>query len=132
MKSMKRRHILMMAMSLALPLGEAAEVAPALDVKILGRDDSTAGVKVAFENKGDKPLKILKPVDGSEWGWHLPVYALKVVDPAGKELPMGERCGLSGLYSDLKWPDDYEIVIPAKGRTELTVRFSRPIPSTAK
>ncbi len=89
MKSMKRRHILIMAMSLAFPLAGAVEVPPVLEVKILGRDDSAAGVKVSFENKGDKPLKILKPVDGSEWGWHLPVYALKVVDPAGKELPMG-------------------------------------------
>ncbi|RYD30607.1 MAG: hypothetical protein EOP85_23630, partial [Verrucomicrobiaceae bacterium] len=62
---------------------------------------------VRFENRMEVPWKILRPLDGSQQGLHMPVYDLNVKDAQGKEMPFSPGCGLSGLYSNIKWPDEY-------------------------
>jgi hypothetical protein len=71
---------------------------------------------VTFTNTSPKPIRILKPLDGSEWCWIMPHYKLTVTTAEGQVIPMGPRCGLFGHpYSDTKWPDDYLVTIPPGG-----------------
>ena len=72
------------------------------------------GIVVRFENHSQKPIRILRPLDGSECGWHMPFYTFTVLDRSGAPLPLRGRCGLSGLYSNMTWPDDYRVqILPA-------------------
>ena len=71
---------------------------------------------VTFTNTGKEPLRILKPLDGSEWCWIMPYYKLTVADDEGHEIPQRIRCKIFGYpYTDTKWPDDYLVTIPAGG-----------------
>ena len=73
---------------------------------------------VRFRNTGDEPVVVLRPLDGSTWGWYWPVYRFHVSDAAGTALELGGRCGVSGLWAETRWPEDYIVSIPA-GSTEL-------------
>lgn len=75
-------------------------------------------VLVRFRNTGDEPVVVLRPLDGSTWGWYWPVYRFHVSDAAGTALELGGRCGVSGLWAETRWPEDYIVSIPA-GSTEL-------------
>jgi hypothetical protein len=99
-----------------------------LKVSITGQSPDNRGVIVRFENRTSQPIRLLRPLDGSEWGWHMPVYDLTVTNPKGEKIPIGGRCGLSGLYSDLKWPDDYRIQILPGHAYEMPVDLCREIP----
>lgn len=108
----------------------SADEPPELTVEVVGvaKKSAAPGVRVRFENHMLTPLKILRPLDGSEWGWHMPQYALSIVDSTGMSIPMGTRCGMSGLYSGLKWPDDYLIRLRPGDAYEMTVNLYRSIP----
>jgi hypothetical protein len=41
---------------------------------VLKAEISGAPLTVKFVNNGDKPISILKPLDGSEWCWIMPYY----------------------------------------------------------
>lgn len=81
-----------------------------------------------FMNRGAHPIRILKPMDGSEWGWTMPHYRLIVVDQMQVEVPMRSRCGIYGFpYSGTTWPDDYLITIPAGGVYEVPMYHNHRI-----
>jgi hypothetical protein len=103
-----------------------------LKVSVVGASTQRSGIVVRFENRSEKPIRLLRPLDGSEWGWHMPVYDLSITDAAGKAIPPGIRCKFSGLYSDMKWPDDYRIQILPGDAYEMTVSFCREIPSSGR
>jgi hypothetical protein len=106
-----RRCVLLLAFAVAScaprePLEPATEN-PDLQVEL--RDGP---LRVTFTNKGDVPLRILKPLDGSEHCWIMPHYDLTLIDTRGKKLVRGGRCGNFGLpYSGTKWPEEYLITI---------------------
>jgi len=66
---------------------------------------------VSIRNTGKDDVTILKPLDGSDYSLHLPFYRFIVKDQNGTMLSMGSRCGISGLWADTKWPDDYLLVL---------------------
>ena len=102
---------------------------PRLD--LLKAEISDAPLTVKFVNCGDEPIRILKPLDGSEWCWIMPYYKLTVTDERGKEIPRSARCGMYGYpYSDTKWPDDYLVTIAAHGSYSLPLRPNHDIPVT--
>jgi hypothetical protein len=74
---------------------------------------------VKFINTGKEPVRILKPVDGSEWGWVMPHYKLTAIDGRDREVGLAARCKLYGApYMGTKWPDDYVVTIrPSESRT---------------
>jgi hypothetical protein len=101
-----------------------------LKVTVLRYSAERRGIVVRFENHSSKPLRLLRPIDGSEWGWHMPIYDVSVTDSTGKAVPLGSRCGMSGLYSNLKWPDDYRIQILPGDAYEMAVDMAREYPLT--
>lgn len=60
----------------------------------------------------------------------MPIYDLSIADATGKPIPLGLRCKLSGLYTDMKWPDDYRIQVLPGDAYETTVDLSREIPAS--
>jgi hypothetical protein len=62
----------------------------------------------------------------------MPVYDLSITDEAGKSIPMGSRCWLSGLYSGVKWPDDYRFQILPGDAYEMSVDIARQIPESGR
>lgn len=70
-------------------------------------------VIVRFRNISDRPVTILRPLDGSSWGWYMPEYRFAATDDAGQELELSGRCGVSGLWHQTTWPDSYLVEIPA-------------------
>lgn len=69
-------------------------------------------VIVRFRNVSDRTVTVLRPVDGSMWGWHMPTYRFTVVDEAGNPLELLGRCGLSGIWEGTDWPDWYRVYLP--------------------
>ena len=57
---------------------------------------SATPLTVTFINTGKEPIRILKPLDGSEWCLIMPHYKLTVTDDRGQEMPMRARCGFFG------------------------------------
>jgi hypothetical protein len=103
-----------------------------LKLTVLRYSPDQRSIVVRFENKSHRPLKLLRPLDGSEWGWHLPFYDVSLTDSAGKTVPLTARCGVSGLYSDIKWPDDYRIQILPGDAYETHVHTAREDGITGK
>ena len=69
-----------------------------------------------FANTGSEPVRILRPLDGSEWGWIMPHYRLTVIDGSDRERPLAPRCKLFGFpYMGTIWPVDYLVTIPPGG-----------------
>ena len=129
MKTLIHR-LLAAASMLLLSTAHADEQKPQTDLKvsITGKSPDNRGVIVRFENTTNQPIRLLRPLDGSEWGWHMPVYDLTVTNPKGEKIPIGGRCGLSGLYSGMKWPDDYRIQILPGHAYEMPVNLCREQP----
>ncbi|MCH8829287.1 MAG: hypothetical protein IID45_06890 [Planctomycetes bacterium] len=78
-------------------------------------------VIVRFVNGGNRPIIIFKRLDGSLWSWHMPHYRITVVDAQGRKLKLSPRCGVSGLWANTKWPDDYLVKIAPGKSYELEV-----------
>lgn len=70
---------------------------------------------VTFTNVGKEPLRILRPLDGSEEDLLMPHYRLSITDSKGRVPPYLPGCGNYGLWANRKWPDDYIVVIPPGG-----------------
>ena len=129
---MKNRLIRILAAACLVLLSPARaepKQEPDLKVSILGQVPHDQKVVVRFENHSSKPIRLLSPLDGSGWGWHLPFYEITLSNDKGEKIPLGLRCGLSGLYSSMKWPDDYRIQILPGHAYEMPVGLCREIPS---
>lgn len=98
----------MRPMFLLLALAFAAQAAePPLRVEL-----QASPLAVKFINAGKEPIRILKPVDGSEWCWVMPHYKLTVIDDRDREAAFAPRCKLYGTpYFDTRWPHDYIVTI---------------------
>jgi hypothetical protein len=102
----------------SVALGKPVARVTALTVEVQQKDEKA--IVVRFKNISDAPLIVFRPLDGSEHGIQWPHYQFTVIDETGVELPMPPRmCGISGLWADKKWPEDYQLVIPAKGVLEV-------------
>lgn len=128
MKNITLRLFAAAGMLMLSPAHAEPKQEPELKVSIIGQSLDHRGVVVRFENRTNQPIRLLRPLDGSEWGWHMPIYDLTVTDSKGEKIPIGGRCGLSGLYSDLKWPDDYRIQILPGHAYEMPVDLCRELP----
>lgn len=107
----------------------------ALDVEVLPwpNDKSIYNhnpVMVRFINRSQDPITIFKPLDGSLWSWHMPYYRLHVTDAEGKSLKLASRCGVSGLWAETKWPDDYLVTIAPGKSFETEVGIHHVIPES--
>lgn len=132
---MKTSTILCLLIAFALSMVSATDVAlkPAdLKVSVLRYSPERGSMIIRFENNSHKPLRLLRPLDGSEWGWHMPIYELLITDEAGKSVPLGSRCGVSGLTFGMKWPDDYRFQILGGDAYEISVNIARPIPQPGR
>jgi hypothetical protein len=125
-----------LAVSVLLASGEAASVSPdgKLEVELKPYPHPRSGshihpVVVRFTNRSNKTVRILRPLDGSEWLWHMPHYRFTVHDREGRQLDLGARCGLSGLWAELKWPEDYVLQILPGDSYEMQVGIPHAIPS---
>lgn len=100
--------------------------ADALKVEI-----SDSPLTVKFINTSTESLRILKPLDGSEWCWIMPHYKLTVTDRRGQTIPLSVRCGLYGYpYYETKWPDDYLVEIPAGGSYSRPLELNHDVPAS--
>ena len=86
-------------------------------------------VIVRFTNTTNKPISILRPLDGSLWCWHRPYYKLEVQDADRRGLDLAARCGVSGLWADTKWPDDYMVDLFPGESFEKELGIHHPIPA---
>jgi hypothetical protein len=92
---------------------------------------SDSPLTLRFINTSSDPVRILKPLDGSEWCWIMPYYKLTVTDQRGQTIPLSGRCGLHGYpYYDTKWPNDYLVEIPAGGSFSHPLRLNHEVPVT--
>jgi hypothetical protein len=109
------------------------KVAPELSVTIVpwpGKRAVNNLMRVRFTNHSHRTLYLLRPLDGSEWGWHMPHYHFTVRDLGGP-LKLASRCKHSGLYADRKWPGSYLIELgPRRSHLEI-VRLPHKVPRDA-
>jgi hypothetical protein len=90
------------------PKGLTAIILPGSDLYAVREVYS---VIVRFQNEGNEPAFVLKPLDGSTVSWLMPYYRFTVVNTDGKTLEPSPRCGNHGLWQDTKWPQDYLVEI---------------------
>jgi len=95
-------------------IGSAAKSEPESSELKLELQHSPLAVK--FINIGKEPIRILKPLDGSEWCWIMPHYKLTVINENDREIGYAARCKVCGFpYMGTKWPDDYVVDIVPGG-----------------
>ena len=74
--------------------------------------------KLRFTNTSEEPVQLIKPLDGSSYGWHQPYYRFDITAPSGAALRPSSRCKQSGLWSNMTWPEDYVIELgPGRAKT---------------
>lgn len=122
------RHVLsvicvMLGLAFSTPLlGLSAEPGKKdLAVSLMRRGSGFTVVR--FINRGNAPLTVFRPLDGSTSGWHWPHYRFDVTSEDGTHLPLPPRCGISGLWADTTWPEDYAVVLKPGEAFELPVRI---------
>lgn len=111
----------LMAIALTVPgAGPLGAQPPALADPPLRLELQADPLAVKFVNTGKEPIRILKPVDGSERSWVMPHYKLTAIDPHDREVGLAERCKLYGApHMGTKWPDDYVVTIrPGESHTQ--------------
>lgn len=89
-------------------------------------------VIIKFTNNSSNGIKILKPLDGSLYSWHMPYYLLDVEDQNDTKLKLTPRCGVSGLWANTEWPSDYIIEIAPNSSFELEVGIHHIIPEAGQ
>jgi hypothetical protein len=104
-----------------------AEIPSGLTVSVIGFSERGKNVIIRFENHTREPIRLLRPLDGSEWGWLMPIYDLSITDDQGTQIPFYPRCGVFGLYANLKWPDDYRVQVLPGDAYEMKVSTVREI-----
>lgn len=98
-----------------------------LTVAVIGFSEQAGKIVIRFENHTTKPIRLLRPLDGSEWGWQMPIYDLTITNAKGTPIPLGSRCAMYGLYSNLKWPDDYRVQVLPGDAYEMKVSLARAL-----
>jgi hypothetical protein len=97
------------------PEPSAPKRAGALTIEVVPQPatnpDANDSVILRFRNIGEKPLFIIKPLDGSFECRFIPYYRLTLIDPDGEPLKPRGGCKPAGLFSDTKWPQDYLVEI---------------------
>lgn len=76
--------------------------------------------EIEFTNTSDVAVKLLKPLDGSFYGWHQPHYKFHIESSEDAELELANRCKLSGLWANTEFPKNYLVELPAKKSTKIT------------
>jgi hypothetical protein len=115
-KGLSRRAILIGVGGGVLATATSAGRAPARGAGRLTLTLRADPLTARFANPGNEPVQILKPLDGSEWGWIMPHYRLTVIDANDREWPLSPRCKLFGFpYMGTTWPGDYVLTIPPGG-----------------
>ena len=86
-----------------------ADAAASLAVEIVNvdHDRHSTYATVRLSNRSDEPITVIDPLDGSQWGWHMPHYLFEIRDESGNPADYHLRCGVSGLWADTQWPDSY-------------------------
>jgi hypothetical protein len=119
----------------------AAEEAP-VSVRIYRADSATENaIVVEFTNTTvDQSVKLLKPIDGSEWSWIMPYYRTTVTDQNGKAVKLCPRCGDFGypyyrirdgeLYQT-NWPDDYVLMVEPGQSEKVAISLPQDIRKSA-
>ncbi len=94
---------------------------PSLVVTI--KETKNEAFVIRFVNRSDKPVRILKPLDGSYYSWIMPHYAFSLEDGKGTTFDKRMRCGNFGHpFTDTKWPEDYLVEIgPGKTHEEVAI-----------
>ena len=84
----------------------------ALSAKLLHAEPDVSHrfpVLVRLTNESKSEVIVFRPLDGSDFGWHLPYYRFEVTRMNGEVLkPLG-RCGVSGLWAETMWPASYAV-----------------------
>src|SRR3954470_19857147 len=89
--------------------GLTAEARPGSGLYAVRGGDS---VVIRFRHAGPGPVSVLKPLDGSADGQHMPYYRLGVRDGDGRPLERARGCGnCEGLWYETRWPQDYLVEI---------------------
>lgn len=101
----------------------AAQATQPADLSVALAQGSDGRIVVRFTNASKTNLVVFRPLDGSEYGWLWPHYQFLVFDEAGKEVPLPVRCGLFGLWSNTRWPQDYQLTVEAGTVLELPLRI---------
>jgi hypothetical protein len=86
-------------------------------------------VIIRFTNRSNRIIRILRPLDGSEWSRHMPYYLFTVRDAHANLIGLPSRCGISGLWADLEWPDDYMILINPGDTYEMRAGIAQYVPA---
>ena len=126
-------HCLLAVLSISFAVAADTPPKPAeLNVSVVRYSPERGVLMVRFENRSGRPLRVLRPIDGSEWGWLMPIYEIVMTDAAGKAVPLGGRCLLMDNFTDENWYDDYLIQILPGHPYETSVDLGREIPSAGR
>lgn len=113
----------------------AAEPAP-MQITITPIKDDQGQCKgyfdILFTNTSDEAVKILKPLDGSFFGWHQPHYKFQVLNSEDEELKFVSRCKFSGLWANTEFPENYLVEVPANESTKITGVLPYTIPESGE
>ena len=89
--------------------------------------------EIKYHNKSEEPLRIIKSMDGSMYGWIYPRHQFIVKDKKGNDLEYLGRCGLYGMpYSGTSFPEDYVVAIPPKTSYSDTLYIIQSVPENGK
>ena len=66
-------------------------------------------VRIRLANEGQSDLLVFQPLDGSDYGRHLPYYRFEVTGVGGRVPFPDVQCGTSGLWADTTWPASYAV-----------------------
>lgn len=92
---------------------------------------SNSPLTVKFINTSAQPIKISKPLDGSEHCWIMPHYKLMVTDHQGRPVPLSGRCGLYGFpEGSTRLPDNYLVTIPPGASYSRQLELTHDIPKS--
>ena len=83
------------------------------------QESGSRSIDISIENTSDEPVKILKPLDGSFWGWFPNHYKFTALDSDGEPLGLGGRCGVCGA-GGMAWPNDFVVELDPTETFEVT------------
>jgi hypothetical protein len=95
-------------------------------------DSWTKEVEIEFSNASDLPVQIVKPLDGSFYGWYQPHYKFTVTNLQGHELELMGRCGNSGLWADTTFPESYLVTLEPDETYSVTAYLPFPVPESGE
>jgi hypothetical protein len=78
-------------------------------------------VQVRLTNEGQSEVIVFRPLDGSDYCWHLPYYRFEVESSSGEALKPQVRCAMSGVWADTTWPASYAVRLAPGESFEVTL-----------